>query len=792
MRPREKHGAYAVIALVACSMLIHEILLTRICALRLYFHFAFLVISNCLLALGASGSLLAAKQDKWRSERETWIGRFSVLYLVALVVTYPVLLRCPLPEDLNLSRAKDLLAFSSFNLTGAVPFFFGGTVVGMILSFDASNAAKLYGADLIGAGVGCVACPVLLTRFGAGGVFVVTALLALAAAVVALHRELGNRALLAGAALGAVGLVALPSIDRRFPVPSKGLVDVARKLEADAHLGEPFSVWTANSRIDLWRTPKGKPAGIFMRGDNRDGLPDDPESAGIAQDATAGTVVVNFSDHPDALEILERSMYSTAYRQKVRPKVLVIGLGGGNDVWAAKANGARSVKAIELNWPIVEVHRRIMRGFSRGLVDDPSVEIFVDEGRSALMRETDRYDVIQMSGIDTWTALASGAYVLAENYLYTKEAIVSMYSHLAEGGIMQIARFAEDMEALRLLSNVHAAFESLGVPGFSRSVVLLTTSDKMLALEVKKGEFTEDEEDAIAEAADRDGIHVVFLPHRTVGYPIEDFIRSDRMSELIDEFPMNIAPTTDDRPYFFNYAKWRHPLDSIEHLHDVPSVSQGNPFFILSQLAVGVLLSALLIVLPILQRDGVPRRGSFPFFVYFAALGLGFIAVEVSVIQKLTLFLGEPVYSLTVTLFSLLVFTGVGSLVLGGKFDRRDRRAWIVPVCIAIYLLAFRPLTAFLVREFIGAPLPARLVLAAAALAPLGLLLGFPFAFGLRVLARENPRFVPWGWAINGCTSVVGSILTVVVSMNFGFTAVLGCAAAVYLVGFWALLAPAR
>jgi spermidine synthase len=785
----EGRYAYAVIGLVACSMLIHEILLTRICALRLYFHFAFLVISNCLLGLGASGTLLALKHDAWRAEPRKWIGRFSVAYVASLVVTYALLLRYPLPEDLKLSDPANLATFSVFNLIGAVPFVFGGTVVGMILSFDVPRANRLYGTDLVGAGLGCIACPALLTWYGAGGVFIVTVLLALAASVVALRRALGWRALAAGGALGALGLALLPSLDRRFPVPTKALVEYAIAIEAKEGLGERYSIWTANSRIDLMRNPKGSPLGIFMRGENTDGLPPGPESAGIAQDAMAGTTIVNFSEHPEALAILKRCMYSTAYRQKVSPRVLVIGLGGGNDVWAAKAHGARSVKAIELNWPIVDIHKKVLRHFSRALVEDPTIELVVDEGRSALMRETGPYDVIQMSGIDTWTALASGAYVLAENYLYTQEAIVSMYRLLAEGGILQIARFAEDMEALRLLSNVNAAFEKLGVSNLSRRVVLLSTSDKMLALQVKKGEFTVDDEAAIAEAAERDGINVVYLPHRTAGLPIEDFIRSSDMAGFIETFPMNVTPTTDDKPYFFNYAKWRHPIDSIEHMHDVPSVSQGNPFFLLSQLAVSIVLSLLLIVVPIARRGGVPRQGSLRYFVFFAGLGLGFISVEVAVIQKLTLFLGEPVYSLTVTLFSLLVFTGVGSLALAGRFRADDRRVWAIPALLVVYLISFRFVATFLVAHFIVYPLTARIVIAALVLSPLGILLGFPFAFGLRVLAEKNPRLLPWAWAINGCLSVVGSILTVIVSMNFGFSAVLAVAAVVYVAAFASLLA---
>lgn len=783
-----KAHKFAAIGLVAASMLMHEILLTRICALRLYFHFAFLVISNCLLGLGASGALLSLRQDEWKKEPRKSLGKFCAGYLVALVVVYAFLLRYPLPVEFSLHNTSHVIKLTVYNLVGAIPFVFGGIVVGMILTFDVEDVNRLYAVDLIGAGIGCVACPMLLPHVGAGGVFVVTALLALAATVVVTREQFGRKAVAAGAVLGAAGLAVLPKLDTWYPVPSKGLIDWVHAVEKALNLGQPYSVWTANSRIDLIRpNPKRVDGKFFMQGSKTEGLPMAPFCASIAQDATAGTTLGDFSEFPETLEILKRTMYSAAYRLKQSPKVMVIGLGGGNDVWAAKINGARSVKAVELNWPIVDIHERIYRNFSRGIVEDPTIELVVGEGRSALMRESTKYDVIQMSGIDTWTALVSGAYVLAENYLYTREAIASMYAHLEDGGILQIARFAETMEALRLLSNMRAALATLGVSEMERSVIAMATADKMMAVELKKGVFTEAEQLSVRKYADDVGVDVVYLPNRPAPGPVDGFIRAKDPRAIIDAFPMNIAPTTDDCPYFFSYVKWRHPLDSYARLGDIPSASQGNPLFILLQLAFSVALSAVLILWPISRRADVPKAGTARFLAYFASLGLGFVFIEVSAIQKLTLFLGQPVYSLTVTLFSLLVSTGLGSLLLGGRFSPRDARIWAIPAGIAVYVAVFLGLSSFFVSHLIGLPLAARIFLTAVALAPMGFLLGVPFAYGLRVVNLHHPSLAPWAWAVNGCASVIGSIATVVISMNFGFAAVLVTAAIVYVAGFAAL-----
>jgi hypothetical protein len=783
---------YAAIGLISCSMLMHEILLTRICGLRLYFHFAFLVISNCLLGLGASGTVLTLYQDQWKGEERRQLGRFGVAYLVTLVASYVFLLEYPVPAELDLGTLPHLLTFTAYNLGGAVPFFFGGLVVGMLLTFNPVEVDRLYAVDLVGAGIGCATCPLLLPLVGAGGVFVVSALLGLVAIVVVLAERHGRRALLIGGLLAAAGLSVLPILDQEYPVPSKGYIDFIRAIEAAKGKTDPYSVWTANSRIDLLTPPDTSRSATFGRGTNEKGLPPHPEFRGIAQDASAGTVLVNFSDHPESLALLGRTTYSAAFRLKERPQVFIIGLGGGNDAWAAKVNGASHVKAVELNWPIVEIHREVMHEFSRVLVDDPSVEIVVGEGRSELMRDDRKYDVIQMSGVDTWTALASGAYVLAENYLYTREAIALMYDHLAVDGILQITRFAETMEALRLTSNIHAALESKGVRRLAPSIMAVAAPDKVLAVLVKKGVFSEAEERSFVDWTKLAGLDVWFSP-RSKGHPhLTTFILSNDKARLIRDFPRDISPTTDDQPYFFSFTRWDQVFESKDLATELPSVSQGNPFFILTQLLVSGLLSVGLIFLPLARRTTIPKKGAYGFLGYFASLGLGFIFIEIAAMQKLTLFLGQPVYSITVTLFCLLVFTGLGSLFFARRIPVDGSRVWLIPGAVVASVALFVLVTPWMVKELIGLSLFARVCVVALLLAPIGLSLGVPFAFGIRAVSRTNPELLPWAWAINGCFSVCGSILTVVISMNFGFQVVLWTACAVYALGFAALAATRR
>jgi hypothetical protein len=340
------------------------------------------------------------------------------------------------------------------------------------------------------------------------------------------------------------------------------------------------------------------------------------------------------------------------------------------------------------------------------------------------------------------------------------------------------------MESLRLLSNIYAALTSLQVSDVEHSIIMQSTPDFMMSVQVKKGRFTKEEQLRAVQFARDNGIAMQYLPDQPMQSRLDDFLRAPDKATIIANFPRDITPTDDDRPYFFNFTRWSDPLHAIGHIDDIPAISQGNPFFILTQLLLSILLSVALIVWPISRRGTLPKTGALRVLGFFSALGVGFISIEVAVMQKLTLLLGQPVYSLTVTLFSLLIFTGLGSLQLARRVQPGSRSVWVVPVALALYIAAINGFSHVLVRELIAAALPLRIAASVALLAPLGLLLGIPFAYGLRVAHAHDPRLTPWAWAVNGCLSVVGSILTVVVSMNFGFSAVLWFAAVIYLLGF--------
>jgi spermidine synthase len=778
---------YYSIFLISCSMLMFEVLLTRVCALRLFFHFAFLVVSNCLLGIGASGSMIFVMQKTFARKERYWVWLFSVLYVLSLVLTYIFLLSYSIEQGIDFNSMGSMLSFTVFNLTAAVPFFFGGSVIGLLLTFNANQVNKVYGWDLLGAGLGCLLCPFFLWKTGAGGCLVFVALLALVGAVVSSPAKYRKVSFTAGIALGIIGLSFLPILDRQFPVPSKNEVFITGKIGIEFQKNISYSRWSATSRVDLVNLDPDHYY-ILGHGGKEDRSVPVPEEKWIMQDGSAGTYIVNFSENPWGLKKLKGTLYSAAFILKDQPRVFIIGVGGGNDVWAAKVNGASFIKGIELNAQILDIHRKKLARFSRGITEAPGIQLIFDEGRSALMRDDSTYDVIQMSGIDTWTSLTSGAYVLAENYLYTTEALRVMYDRLTDGGIIAITRFAATMETTRLFSNIFAAFEDRAVSDLENSLVCLGHGILRTIL-VKKGEFTAAELERLDAFSDQWGFEYAYRPGRVLDNVVEKFIHAENKHDFIRDFPRDISPTTDDQPYFFNFYKWSRLFSTAKQVHETSAVSQGNPFLIFIQFLISTVLALAFILLPIVifMRKELDRTYLTRFLIYFAGLGIGFIAIEITLIQKLVLFLGHPLYSITVTLFSMLIFAGLGSMISHRWFRSPTPLTWIVLAVLVVLLGLFIMFSPAMVESWITWPTAARILVCAAMLAPIGLLLGIPFAYGIRLVNRYNPTIVPWAWAVNGSMTVIGSILSVILSMNLGFNAVMITALVVYFFAFLAI-----
>ena len=807
---------------MSATLLMTELALTRIFSVVMYYHFAFLAISIALFGLSASGVFAyVARRRLDRYSTDTLLSTESLIYAATSIVALFFLVR--LRVGLNYSP-KNLALMLTIYALAALPFFTGGLVVTLAISRLSAQINAVYAADLIGAAAGCLILIPLLDRLGAPGVVLSAAALSIAAGVAVRPARLARAHRRARRARA-------PRADRRPAFRRRRL----RRRRHQGASGRPHPLQQvefvlAHRRLRaharrLVAEPRlqGTAAGHALHGHRLRRVDADPRPrAGPVERAVpalrAHGAGVSHCDGMPASSNGPSSSTSPGFT------ALVIGPGGGRDLASALVFGASRVDGVEIN-PIIanEVMRERLREFSGGIYTHPRVRIAVDDGRSFVRRTPERYDVIQASLVDTWAATAAGAYTLTENTLYTVEAFNDYLDHLTDGGVLTITRWVAD--GLRLVSLAQAACDARGWSAADRLAIV--RHDRVATFLLKRTPFTPAESAHLRDVASRLGFDVLYAPDAVpaarpqtggsqdmapdasdvpnVTRPAQDVVvdgastgdyarlvlAGDR-EQFYAAYRSDIRPTTDDRPFFFHTTK-------LEHQFDVAfgrSMLFGNGLSaLMTLLGISTGLVALFIVGPlVLSARGTSRpHGWLAWLVYFGALGAGFMLIEVSVLQRFVLLLGHPVYSLTVTLFSLLLGTGLGAAWSRRFDDATLRRTGVVGVtAVAVLALGVIAVATPIVAWAIPFSRELRMLIAVAMLVPLGVALGIPMPTGLRMLSARAPHMVAWAWGMNGALSVLGATLAIFIAMNWGFRVTLLAASATYLVGLAALLAATR
>lgn len=789
---------YLGIFLFSLATLLLELSLTRVLSVALWYHFGFLVISTALLGFGTSGVVLALwKHLRERASLDSALATLALLFGILTVLCFWVMQRIPFDPFSLFSDKRQLAFMPLYYIVISVPFFCSGLALALLFTRGGRRVNGLYAFDLIGAGVGCGALALIMPAYGGSGSVVFAAALGLMAAAIFGFRAAKKIAIFA-AVLG-VGFFALAFFAGRvLPIsitPNKTVPPTA----------PIYTAWNTFSKIDVYES-KAMPRNTTGRGGRRF----------IFDAGTAATGMMDL--RPNVRQVLPELeghhdfTSNIAYVGKTRPSVLIIGSGGGGQVLDALHYGVDKVIAVEINPIINDVITTRMRDYWGDLYQQPEVEVVTEEGRSFVRRSKERYDAIISVHTISNAAIASGALSLAENYVLTKEAFEDYLDHLKPDGVLYFTRpeaqiprlFSTGREALaaRGITDFKSHFFAYSNPppkqGFASGPNRLSFSAGFL---MKKSPFTTQELDAIKKILKADEppatpesetTEVRYSPGEPgSGSTYEHLLTAPDLRAVYAAEPAQIEPATDDRPFFNQHTRW----SSINRktFQDIFTQNRGGRMALedrpiaevtlLVLLVQSVVIAAILILLPLLKfsRQGlrVPNRGRF--LVYFAGLGLGFIMIEIALLQRFTLFLGQPVYTFAVVLAALLIFTGLGS-ALADKFGASIRKnlRFIIPL-ILVTLLVTAFLTPFIFNAALGWSLLSRVIISVLILMPLGLLLGMPFPSGLRIIGEEAPALVPWAWGVNGFFTVIGTVGALILGMAFGFKAVLVIASLCYL-----------
>jgi spermidine synthase len=468
-------------------------------------------------------------------------------------------------------------------------------------------------------------------------------------------------------------------------------------------------------------------------------------------------------------------------------------VGGGFDVLAALAFDAAEVTGVEINAATVRILKDTYRDYFRHWVEDPRVRLVTGEGRHYLATRRDRYDVIQLSGVDTYSGTAAAAHVFSENYLYTDEAFDLYLSRLTDGGILSVMRLDHlpPREMVRALTTAVAALRRAGVAEPARHVIMVSARNGILAaLQVKRTPFTDEERARLERWVSSGDLLTISaapgpLPMPSVYQSFLEQGDAGREAAFIAAYPFDVSPVSDDRPFFFRSSFWSHLWR-----RDV-TLGVSIPFMEYSLLVLGAVVgvAALLCVfvpLRLVASEGARARGSLRYGLYFAAIAIGFMATEIALLQKFGLFLGHPNYALSVVLAGLLLFSGIGSLFSRTIVARLGRLRFVTYALVGVvaleHLLAFPWLP-----RLIALPFPLRVAMVFALVAPIGVCLGVFMPTGLERLKAAAPAFAPWAWGINGIFSVLAPLVAVGLSMSWGITVLLASALPFYLAAGFAL-----
>jgi len=762
------------VALMSFAALLLELGLTRLFSVVLFYHFAFLAISIALLGLGA-GAVFACLRREWLSRWSTGQLGAALCAVNALVIVAVLEIVVHSAVSLHLNW-PNFWRLTVIYLASAVPFFMTGLLFSVVFARHHQHIAQLYGADLLGGSLACLALVPVLNFIG-GPNTILFAALSVAVAAIA-WAERGKRLI---PACVAVALLILIAANYR-----NQLIDVvyAKGMKREAPL---YVRWNAISRVEVDQQGTGR---------------------AIVIDADAQTSLMNTDPHHWS-EGYRRNLMSAApsVANVLRPHgdFAIIGPGGGVDVLRAVANGSGNVTGIEIN-PIIanNIMRDHFADYTYHLYQVPEVHLHVSDGRSFVRDSHDLYDVVQMTLVDTWASTAAGAFALSENNLYTVEAFREYFDHLKPDGMIAITRweFTKPREALRVVSQAMEALRQMGVQNSTQNFIVvsdgpLDTDGRPVAVLVKKTPFTLEEQRAVLDHIQGTNgqdpnlnLNVLYLPATgdQLGMAHPAFARlilGQDSQAFSASYPYNVSPVSDNAPFFFFTLKPEQVFRNLDQGGIDWKVNLGIAILGIV-LLVSIAAVIAFLVLP-LALSPETRSGHSLRVLYFIAIGLGYIMVEIAFIQRFVLFLGYPTYALTVVVFLMLLSSGAGSVVSRRWFSEPTRVSLALAFIVAALLIYVFALP-HLLEAMIGLPFAAKLLMSALLLVPLGFAMGMPFPSGLRALTSSesshpsHPRHgaVEWAWAMNAASSVLGSVLAIVIAIQFGLTAALACGAAAY------------
>lgn len=792
------------IALISFSTLLLEISLTRLFSVAQGYHFAFLVISMALLGYGASGSFLFSYPKFIKHHPESKLFWSSWLFSLSTPIAY--ILSNLLPFDLArlYLDSWQLFYIILYYLLWTTPFFFSGLTISAAFTMRSYLAGKIYFADLGGAGLGCLSALILFNLWGGPGTLIFSACGGFLASLIFASLQKGKFKIhFLKWTWGIILLVFLfwpPSfLDLRLsnykPLKTALFYPGARLIETH---------WNIFGRIDILESPAVRTAPglslLFL-----DAL---PPQIGLAIDAerlSAITKINNKEDIKKDMSFIEFLPASFPYLLIKPGSVLILEPMGGLEVLTSLYHGAQKVTVVEINPLLVSLLKGKYREFSGGIYDHPIVSVAIDDIRNYVRRNPGPFDLVVLSLTESGTVSASGISSLHEDYRLTTEAISDYLKVLSPKGALALSLYLNPppRAELRLVAMLKEALKKMGKDPSQHMLIFRTWGTFNLL--IKKNPLQQIETKALELFCEKLRFDLVYFPGITAEkankynrFPTPIYFQSVQKilgeeENFLKTYPFDLTPPTDEKPFFHHYFRWKYSGELYQVVGQKWQIFMEGGYLIPFVFFILLILTFIFIIFPLLYRwrprymESDQQKYEFPCLIYFAGLGLGFMSAEISLMQKFILFLGHPIYSVSLVLFSMLIFAGLGSRVSQKLKLWAIRLNFLIFVLIISFLLFYAYSLDFILALGQDLPMWGRQIFAVFLTGILAFFMGMPFPLGMRLWAEKAPDLVPLGWSVNGCTSVLGAIFPVIIALGWGFPKVFFVAALLYGLSYLAL-----
>ena len=747
---------FAGIFLIALSGLVLEVSITRIFSAAIWYHFAFVAVSVALVGLGASGLVVQHRVKKLKGK---WAENLTIYSAWGIAIFIPITL------FVMHALASQVIYLPLFMILFSVPFFLVGIIISAAFNAFASVAGRLYAADLIGASAGALLVVLFLVLTGGEGATLIVGLIAAIGGTIFSRIAKNTKKTVVSLMFVAfaLSLIFLNHATQIFAIPTDPTAQKDLPIYLREHPGSKIvkTEWNSFSRID-----------VVEGGAGGEGL-----VAKVFIDGGAGTNIISWDGKTESRQELSTWMQYLPFKMMQDPKVLVIGSGGGRDVVASLVSGSKDVTSVEIN-PIIYETVKSYGDRAGNVYSHEYVRSYVDEGRSFITRSSEKYDIVYVPFVDTWASVSSGGLSVSENFLYTLQGFQQYYDHLTDTGKIVTVRWLID--APRFISTYAKLLEQNGIPQdqLDRHLIMVTsdsyTQDPSVTMVIfSKSPFTDEEIRFFSQSFSQYGYKPILVPGQIMREPYSALLNGQiNLDQFYNMFETKVYPVTDDNPYFLSFEK---PLPGVVE--------------VLLYASVGIVAIFLLVPFAWMKRRreeevGTKRSeiGIATTIPYFAALGMGFILIELALLQKLILLMGNPTMTFALLLFTLLISSGAGSL-LSARIAKNNMKNLVFIIGgiagLGIFYFLFLPP---IIYSTIAEPIEAKAAVSIAILAPIGFLMGMPLPTGMRLLKVHRPDYIPWMWAVNGAFSVLGAVLAIALGIMYGSSLAMILGILIYLV----------